>query len=61
MAALLEPCGELAAGGGLARALKAGHQDHRRRLRSEFEARCVFAQERDQLIADHLDDLLGGR
>ncbi len=31
------------------------------RLRGEFEAGRVFAQQRDQLVADDLDDLLGGR
>ena len=34
---------ELAAGGGLARALQAGHQDHRRRLRREVERRVRLA------------------
>ncbi len=61
MAALLEPCGQLAGGGGFAGALQSGHQNHRGRLRGEFEARRVLAQQRDQLVADDLDDLLGGR
>ena len=52
---------ELAGGGGLAGALQAGHQDDRRGLRGELEAGRVFAQQFDQLIADHLDDLFGGR
>ena len=61
VAALLEPGGQLAAGGGFARALQARHQNDRGRLRGEFEARRVFAQQLDQLVAHNLDDLLGGR
>ena len=61
VAALFEPRGELAGGGGFAGALQAGHEDHRGRLGGEFEARGVFAEQRDQLVADDLDDLLGGR
>ena len=41
--------------------MQTGHQNHRGRLRGEFEARRVLAQERNQLVADDLDDLLGGR
>jgi hypothetical protein len=59
--ALFEPRGQLAGGGGFAGALQAGHQNHRGRLRGEFEARRVLAQDGDQLVADDLDDLLGGR
>ena len=59
--ALLEPGGELAAGGGFAGALQPGHENHGGRLRGEFEARRVFAEQRDQLVADDLDHLLGGR
>ena len=47
--------------GGFAGALQAGHQNDRGRLRGEFEARRVFAEQRDQLVAHDLDDLLGGR
>ena len=61
MAALLEPCGQLAAGGGLARALQAGHQNYGRRLRGELETRGVLAQQIDELVAHDLDHLLGGR
>ena len=57
----LQPCGELAGGGGFAGALQAGHQDDRRRLRGELEARGVLAEERDQFVAHDLDDLLGRR
>ena len=61
MTALLEPGGQLAAGGGLARALQAGHQDDGGRLRGKLESSRVLAQQRDQLVAHNLDDLLGGR
>ncbi len=61
MAAFFEPCGQLARCGRLAGALQSGHQDHRGRLRGESEAGRVLAQQRDQLVADDLDDLLGGR
>ena len=61
MAALFEPGGELAAGGGFAGALQTGHEDDGGRLRGEFEAGGVFAKEGDQLVADDFDDLLGGR
>ena len=59
-AALLQPGRELARGGGLAGALQAGHQNDGGRLRGEPELGSVFAQERDQLVAHDLDDLLGG-
>ena len=59
--ALFEPGGELAGGGGFAGALQAGHENDGGRLGGEFEARRVFAEEGDQLVADDLDDLLGGR
>ena len=61
MAALFEPGGQLAAGGGFAGALQAGHENDGGRLRGEFEAGRVFAEQCDQLVADDLDDLLGGR
>ena len=38
-----------------------GHENDGGRLRGEFEARGVFAEERDQFVADDLDDLLAGR
>ncbi len=59
--ALLEPGGQLAGGRGFAGALQAGHQNHGRRLGGEVEARGVFAEQRDELVADDLDHLLGGR
>ena len=61
MAALFEPGGELAGGGGFAGALQAGHEDDGGRLRGELEAGGVFAEDGDELVADDLDDLLGGR
>ena len=61
MAALFEPGGELAGGGGFAGALQAGHENDRGRLRGEFEAGRVFAEQGDELVANDLDDLLGGR
>ncbi len=41
--------------------MQAGHEDDRGGLRGKFEAGCVAAQELDELVADDLDDLLGGR
>ena len=38
-----------------------GHEDDGGRLRGKFEARGVLAEEFDELVADDLDDLLGGR
>ena len=58
---VLQPIGELAGGGGLARALQTGHQDDSRRLRSEFQLGCIFAESLDQFVAEDLDDLLAGR
>ena len=61
MATFFEPDGELAAGGGFAAALEAGHEDDRGRAGGELEARGVFAEEVDELVANDFDDLLGGR
>src|SRR6185503_20998232 len=61
MSALFEPLGELSGGGGFTGALEAGHQDHRWRLRGEFESGGVAPQEFDELISDDLDDLLRRR
>ena len=61
VAALLEPVGQLARGGGLAGTLQSGHQHDRRRLRGELQLGGVFAQDADQLVANDLDHLLGGR
>ena len=51
---------QLAGGGGLARALKTGHQDHRRRIRGDIQRRRFAAQHLDQRVIDDLDDLLVG-
>ncbi len=61
MTALLEPCGQLAGGGGLAGALQASHKNDRGRLRGEFEAGRIFAEHGDELVAHDFDDLFGGR
>ena len=61
MAALFQPCGQLAGGRGLTRTLQSRHQNHGRRLRCEFESGGIGSQHRDQLVANDLDDLLGGR
>src|SRR5436305_2856590 len=58
LAALLEPLGELAGGGRLARALEAAEHDDRRPA-VEAEVGPLLAQERGQLVADDLDHLLG--
>ena len=61
MAALFEPGGELAGGGGFAGTLQAGHEDDGGRLGGESEAGGVLAEQGDEFVADDLDDLLGGR
>ena len=58
---LFEPCGQLAGGGGFAGALQAGHENDGGRLGGEVEASGVFAEEGDQLVANDLDHLFGGR
>ena len=60
VAALFEPGGELAGGGGFAGALQAGHEDDGGGLGGEFEAGGVGAEGGDELVADDFDDLLGG-
>ena len=52
---------QLAGGGGLARALQAEHQDHARVLRGLHQAALGIAEQRQQLVADDLDDLLRRR
>ena len=59
--ALLEPVRQLARGGGFAGTLQASHQHHRGRLRGELHLGGVFAEDVDQLVANDLDHLLGGR
>ena len=60
MAVLREPFGELAGGGGFAGALQADDHPDRRRARSE-ERLGVLAEQRGELVANGLDDLLVGR
>ena len=52
--------GELRAGGRLARALQAGHQDHGRPVRREGEVAAGAAHQRRQLLVDDLHHLLPG-
>ena len=47
--------GELAAGGGLARALQTGHQDHGGRHGGEIERVVVFAHQPGELAVHHAD------
>ena len=54
----LEPPGQLARGGRLARALQPDQQDDRRRHRGEGDRRLLFAEQRHQLVVDDLDELL---
>ena len=61
LAVLLEQLGELRAGGGLAGALQAGHEDHGRRMAAEGEPGVAAAHERDELLVDDLHDLLRRR
>jgi hypothetical protein len=53
---------ELAGGGGLARALQAGHQDHGRRVEREVQplGLAFAAQHLDQAVVGDLDHLVGG-
>ena len=57
---LAQEARELGGGGRLARALEAGHQDHRRRPRRERQPGRGAAHQRRQLLVDDLDDLLAG-
>ena len=52
---------ELGGGGGLARALQAGEQDHGRRPAGEREPGIARAHQRRQLLLDDLHDLLAWR
>ncbi len=58
-ALLLEPAGQLGRRGRLARALEAGEQHHRRRLGRVGDPEGLAAEDRDELVVDDLDDLLG--
>ncbi len=61
MTALFEPGGELAAGGRFTGALEAGHQNNGGRLGGELEPGGVLAEQGNELVANDLDDLFGGR
>jgi hypothetical protein len=61
LAPLLQVLGQLADGGGLARALQAGHQDHRRRRHVEVQVARLRAHHRGQLVAHDLDQGLARR
>ena len=62
--ALGQPARQLAGGGGLARALQAGHQDHGGRLHGQRQFAGVGAQvaahQRGQFLVDHADQGLAG-
>ena len=57
---LFEKDGELAAQRGFARALQAAHHDDRGGPVCHFELGIGGAHQRDELVVDDLDDLLGG-
>ena len=56
-----QPIGELGAGGGLARALQADHQDHAGRRPAQVELARFAAQQIDQVVVHDLDHHLAGR
>ena len=58
MPVLAQVAGELGAGGRLARALQAGHQDHRRAVGGEGEVAAGAAHQPGQLLVDDLHHLL---
>ena len=60
LALLGEQLRELRAGGGLARSLEPGHQDHRRARAGEGEVAARAAHQRGELLVDDLHDLLAG-
>src|SRR2546422_8959900 len=55
------PARELRGGRRLSRALEPDEHDHRRRMGRRGEPVAAAAEGLDQLIVDHLDDLLGRR
>jgi hypothetical protein len=57
----LEQQRELADSGGLARALQAGHQDHRRWRDGEVEPRARLAHQAGEFAVHHADQRLAGR
>jgi hypothetical protein len=54
-----QPAGQLGRGGGLARALEAGHEQDGGRPRRPLEGHVALAQGDDQLLVDDLHHLLG--
>jgi hypothetical protein len=58
LAPLDQVLGELGRGRGLAGALQAGHQDHRRRLRREVDVRDAVAHRRGQFLVHDADQRL---
>ena len=56
----LQPLGELARRGRLARALQSHQQDDGRRHRGVGDGRLLLAQQDDQLVVDDLDQLMPG-
>ena len=60
VALLPQPERELRREGGLARALQAGQHDHGRRHLGKAQPPRLAAEDRDQLLINDLDDLLGG-
>ena len=58
LAVLAQEAGELGAGGRLARALQAGHQDHGRAAGGEGQLAAGAAHQPGQLLVDDLDHLL---
>src|SRR5208283_3363279 len=61
VSAILKPVGKLARGSGFAGALQPGHEHDGWRLRGKLQFSRIFAESRDQLVADDLDNLLARR
>ena len=59
VALVLQPQGQLAGQRRLAGPLEAGQHDHRRRVLGEPQPPGLAAEDRDELLVDDLDDLLG--
>ena len=58
LALLTQPASELAAGRGLTRTLEPEQEDDTRYGRVFLQSTCNFAKEREQFVANDLDDLL---
>ena len=59
MTLILEPLCQLASQGGLTGSLQTRQHDHRRRVLGELDPAGLPTQDRDELVVDDLDDLLG--